>query len=174
MLMGMSTREIVDALKSPRQNPDGTPGTPIDASQATVVRDMKVIYDRWKAEQVDFKDRLTIRQQRRIDAVMATMLARAVGGDTKAAHVVIKLMEREAELAGLDAPQKVAETNLAGDALAPRHVFMVGGTEQEYLEGLAQLHAHGQSVEHGRSVLDAYEEALDFSHTDFDLEEDDG
>lgn len=66
-------------------------------------------------------------------ALLSVVLAKAEKGNLLAVDRVVKLWKRQANLFGLDSPIKIAETNLAGEKLAPKPkvVFYLPPNERE-------------------------------------------
>lgn len=61
----------------------------------------------------------------RLDRLWTTPYQQAQTGDMHAVATCLKLMERRAKLLGLDAPQKVAETDPEGKAVGPRLIELI-------------------------------------------------
>lgn len=154
LLMGMTVRAMA---------------TDLGVGIATVSRDTTLIFKRWREEQTDFIDRLKVRQIARLDRLMRTVWVSAVSGDLKSVAQALSLMKHEADLTGLYAPTKVASTTPEGKPAPAGAVLVIGGSEEQFLEGMAKLYAHGQAVQNGVDPVQAYED-FNFEHTDFDQE----
>lgn len=117
----------------------------LEVGVATVVRDKGVIYERWQLEQTHMLQLLKVRQLQRLEALMANPWQMAVAGDHASIQVVLSLMKREAEIAGLDAPLKTAQTQSDGTDVPPRAIF-VGGSEAAFIGALKQVLPEGNEA----------------------------
>ena len=89
----------------------------------------------------------------RLDRLMLAFWQRAVGGDAEALTQVLKIMDRRSRLLGLDAPAKVASTNVEGTAEASSG-FPPGMIDRLHtLMSLAQSRRNGVP-DRGNGILD--------------------
>lgn len=91
LIGGMNYREIAAAL---------------GVSIGTVASDVKIIFARWKGEQVQSAEQWIALELRRCDRLINTLWNDATDGKPGAIDRVLKVMERRAKLLGLDAPTK--------------------------------------------------------------------
>lgn len=68
---------------------------------------------------------------RRLDALQRALTPAASKGDVKAARAIVEVMKRRASLLGLDAPQKLAQTDTEGNDLTmPSVTFRLVDTNE--------------------------------------------
>lgn len=96
---GLQTDEIVRAL----QNLD----PPIIMSEKAVSRVIQRYLDRVNAEDIETASQLRVLENQRLDQLWRRYIRDALGGDVKAATLLIKISERRARMNGLDSPQIV-------------------------------------------------------------------
>lgn len=125
--LGMSYEAIGNKLGMTRQS-----------AHAAVTKAMREIREKTET------DAETVRtmELEKLDAIEMAMWPGAKNGNHLAADRVLKAMERRAKILGLDAPQKVAPTNPAGDKpYAPRE----GMTSEERDQRIRELEELEQS-----------------------------
>ena len=92
ILAGLTYREIAEAL---------------NVSLGTVAGDFRAILKAWQKHYEGDMDRWVKVQLRRLDVMLNALWSKAKDGDETAIDRVLKIMERQARLLGLDAPTDV-------------------------------------------------------------------
>lgn len=87
LLAGLSYRQMAEAL---------------GVGVATVARDVRLIIDHWRKEQVQDVDSWMQVQLRRLDTILNAIWNKVLEGDLKAAETALKVIERQAKLLGLE------------------------------------------------------------------------
>lgn len=80
-------------------------------SAVTVMKDIRIALDDWRANSLETAERYRSLQLARIHAMYGYYWQAAKQGDTAAGLMIIRLMTREARLLGLDAPIKIDRTD---------------------------------------------------------------
>lgn len=88
----------------------------------------------------------------RTDALHKAYWDRALQGDVKAFNCVIRVMERRAELLGLDKPQKLALTDPAGERESQIFTMPTITEQQAYLDAFTSVVASQQHLAHAASI----------------------
>lgn len=82
-------------------------GTELNTSAGTVRNWIASELDRLHAMEISALDALRRLQLERVDAMLVGLWDKATAGDVKAVDAVLKLLERQAKLLGMDAPERV-------------------------------------------------------------------
>lgn len=82
----------------------------LGVSPATIAGDVKAVQAEWREHYVkDTNDWASV-QLRRLDVMISAIWEKARNGDKDAIDRVLKIMERQAKLLGLDQPQRIETT----------------------------------------------------------------
>jgi hypothetical protein len=83
----------------------------LDVSLGTVAGDVKILFNRWRKEQVsDIDDHITL-QVVQVDTTINAIWDRVTKGELPAIDRMLKLQERKSKLLGLDQPQAIDMTS---------------------------------------------------------------
>lgn len=87
LLAGLTYRQMAEAL---------------GVGVGTIARDVRLIIDHWRKEQVEDVDSWLQVQLRRLDTMLNAIWNSVLSGDLKAADTALRIIERQSKLLGLD------------------------------------------------------------------------
>lgn len=87
LLAGLTYRQMAEAL---------------GVSLGTITKDVRLIIDHWRKEQVEDVDGWMQVQLRRLDTMLKAIWNDVLNGDLKAADTALRIIERQSKLLGLD------------------------------------------------------------------------
>ena len=114
-LAGATTREIAETLRNQG----------IEVSHATVATDRsRVISEMIKASEAD-AEKLRALFNARYERLIASRWSKALAGDNKAVDLILRTMEAQRKINGVDAPAKIEHSGEIGSGVQPRRFELI-------------------------------------------------
>jgi len=105
----LTQRQIADRLK---------------VSVGTINRDIKLLREQWRQENIEAIDAVMVDDLRRIQVALNAIWTQVLGGELQATDRMVKLIETRAKILGYSAPAKIDVTS-GGDKVSPITVIEV-------------------------------------------------
>jgi hypothetical protein len=137
---------------------------PRDAALAELVKqDLHRVMRQRRTKVNESADALRDLQDERLNRLLAGLWNQAAQGDVSAVDRVLKIMERQARLHGLDAPTKTEVTGADGGAVQVQHGLVTESEREQAIQSVISFRADKQESAAALELLAGTDEVIDES-----------